>query len=375
MEFTLFGGVRVWGPDKEELHLGRKQCRALSLFMLSPGSVVSPDVLIDFLWAEKLPSNPLNSLQDLIKRLRLVLGDLDRTVIVTKGGGYSLEIDPDQLDAAVFRRLATAGLKLEKAEPMAARLMLERAMENSKGDLPDISPDFRASERVDELYALRATVAQALYRIDLVEEHGSEGSQETPEVWSLGGRPVGMALSIAELGELAIADLVGTVTRFGGRIHQLSKGILMAFFAEAGGPLRAANELVGGSHPAAPGLRGGAICHFGSPQDPNDVSQLLELLGNCTGGRLLVSGEIYGSLAAGRLKDGLISADDRHWQVAYRRAAVPASHQPLGLDQGQLIGLMEKLVAGSPRLHWGRTVQIARALEEIVAGGRSLRPE
>ena len=58
-------------PDKEELHLGRKQCHALSLLMLSPRFIVAPDVLIDFLWAEKLPANPLNSLQDLIKRLRL----------------------------------------------------------------------------------------------------------------------------------------------------------------------------------------------------------------------------------------------------------------------------------------------------------------
>ncbi|MEX0791115.1 MAG: winged helix-turn-helix domain-containing protein [Actinomycetota bacterium] len=314
LEFSLFGGVRVWGPDKRELRLGRKQCQALSLLMLSPGSVVSPDVLIDFLWGERLPANPQNSLQDVIKRLRLVLEDSDRTVIVTRGGGYSLEVDPDLLDVEVFRRLATAGLRLEKGEPMAARLLLQRALENSRGDLPDISPEFRASERVDELYDLRAAATQALHRIDLVEDQGRELPEKASAVWSLGDRPVGMALSIRELGELALADLVGTVTRFGGRIHQSSWGLLTASFAQAGGALRAVDELTVGSHRAAPGLMGGVIRHLESVGNVNDIDQLLEPLANATHRQILVSDDVYQSGASGRLRDSLVPLDDRHWQ-------------------------------------------------------------
>ncbi len=52
-------------------------------------------MLIDFLWRNKLPANPTNSLQDLVKRLRLALGDFDRTAIVTRNGGYGLFVDPN----------------------------------------------------------------------------------------------------------------------------------------------------------------------------------------------------------------------------------------------------------------------------------------
>ena len=377
LEFSLFGGVRVVGPDKQELHLGRKQCHALSLLMLSPASIVAPDVLIDFLWAEKLPANPLNSLQDLIKRLRLVLGDADRTVIVTKNGGYGLFVEPDLLDVEVFRRLASAGLKLEKAEPQAARLLLERALENSRGDLPDISPDFRASERVDELYNLRAAANQAIYRIDTSEDAGLGLSEEAFAIWSLGGSPVGLALRIAELGELALAALVATVARFGGRMHQLSRGMLLASFAEGGGPLRAVNELLYGSHAAAPALRGGAIRHFNSNGPVNDVDLLLDLMEVAKGGRVLVSEDVYQSAASVRLKDHLVPAKDGNWQFGSCDSGVDGksecSSQPGKLDRP--LGLTERTDPGSIRLYWGRTVKTAHALEEVFSGIRNLRPE
>jgi hypothetical protein len=203
----------------------------MALLMLSPRSTVASDILIDFLWPRKLPANPVNSLQDLIRRLRSVLGDHDRSIVVTRGGGYGLFVPPDNLDIEVFRPLGTAGLKLEKAEPLAAKLLLERAMENAHGDLPDISPDFRASELVDNLYNLRFLVTQALCRIELAQDFEPGLSDEAFAIWSIGGSPVAMAIEIAELGELNLADLVGIVARHGGRIHQLSRGMLIASFA------------------------------------------------------------------------------------------------------------------------------------------------
>lgn len=376
LEYFLFGGVRVVGPDKEEIALARKQCQVLSILMLSAGSVVAPDVLIDFIWAEKLPANPANSLQDLIKRLRLALGDVDRTTVVTRNGGYGLFVDPDLLDIAVFRRLAIAGLKLEKAEPGAARLLLERAMEYARGDLPDISPDFRASELVDDLNNLRAAVSQAHYRIEMAEEVGPGLSDEAFAIWSLGGAPVGLALRLAELGELALADLVVTVARFGGRLHQLSRGLLLASFPEGGGALRTVKELIAGVD-LNPAIRGGAIRHFESLGPVNDIDRLLDMAASSPAGRVLVSDEVHRSATAARVKGNLVPVEGNNW--LFQPEACPKAstewHEPIpGFNRMPLLCLAANVVSGSPRLFWGRSVQMAQGLEDIFSGVRNLQP-
>ncbi len=377
LHYFLFGGVRVQGPDKEELPLSRKQCQALAMLMLSPGSTVASDVLVDFVWREKLPSNPLNSLQDLIKRLRVLLGDFERTIVVTRSGGYGLFVDPNHLDVEVFRKLAGAGLKLEQAEPLAARLLLERALENARGDLPDIAPDFRASERIDDLYHLRSAVVQALSRIDMAEDPAGHGqSDEAFAIWSLGGSPVGMALRISELGELALADLVGTVARFGGRLHQLSRGLLLASFAEGGSALRAAGDLASGTHPAACAIRGGAIRHFESPGPVNDVDRLLELSEEPQNGQIFVSDEVHRAAPAFGGGRTLKQVEGDRWMFDLR----DRNQQPeLGEELPDyclmgLLGITTHVQCGSPRLYWGRPVQMAQTLEEIFSGARDAHP-
>jgi hypothetical protein len=376
-QFSLFGGARVTGPDKEDLPLGRKQARALALLMLSPRSAVASDILIDFLWSEKLPANPMNSLQDLIKRLRALLGDSDHSTIVTRSGGYGLFVPPDALDIEVFRRLAGAGLKLEQAEPMAAKLLLERAMENALGDLPDIAPDFRASERIDDLYHLRFLVTQALCRIELAADCGPGLSDEAFAIWSIGGSPVGMALDIAELGELALADLVGIVTRHGGRLHQVSRGMLLASFAAGDSALRAAAGLIESSDLPEGSVRSGAVRHFHSIGPVNDVDRLLELAEMAKSGQILVSDDVYQSAASGRLKDRLLPFDADHWVLSGGDAGQRGGPEhkeafPEPCCGPNLLGLSE---TGPPRMYWGRTVQMARAVEGIVSGLQNLRPE
>jgi hypothetical protein len=374
--FSLFGGVRVTGPDKEDLPLGRKQAQALALLMLSPQTTVASDILIDFLWSEKLPANPLNSLQDVIKRLRALLGDSDHTIIVTRSGGYGLFVSPDALDTEVFRRLAGAGLNLEKAEPMAAKLLLERALENALGDLPDIAPDFRASERIDDLYNLRFLVTQALCRIELAPDFGPGLSDEAFAIWSIGGTPVGMALEIAELGELALADLVGIVTRHGGRLHQVSRGMLLASFAAGAGALRAAAGLIESSDLPEGAVRSGAVRHFQSIGPVNDVDRLLELAEQAETGEILVSDDVYQSAASDRLKESLRPVDTDNWVLSWGGAGLsqrPSSDTFPGPCCGpELLGIHK---TGPPRMYWGRTVQMAHAVEGMVSGFQSLRPE
>jgi predicted ATPase/DNA-binding winged helix-turn-helix (wHTH) protein len=340
LEFSLFGGVRVFGSDKNEIHLGRKQRQVLALLMLSPHSIVEPDVIIDHIWAEKLPSNPGNSLQDLIRRLRVALGDFDRRLIVTRNGAYGLFADPDSMDVEIFRRLASAGISLETAEPSAARLLLARALENAEGDLPDISPDFRASEQIEALYNLRSAATQALTRLERKGDFGEGRAGFT--LWSLQGQPVGLALNLTELGELMLADLVNTVTRCGGRVHRLSQGLMMASFFGGGGALRAASDLIH-KFGLSPGvLGGGAICHVESGGPVDEAEALIKLAAKARSGQILVSEDIYLSSAKAHHRDDLSYFEDGIRQIGGGEPDVrEVSFQPAEVE---LVGRNEALL-------------------------------
>ena len=91
--------------DGERTPSGDLQRSALALLALNAGKVVSADRLIEELWGDLAPANPLNSVQSLISQLRRLLGS-ER--IVTKPPGYLLDLDPDAIDALRFERLVIA---------------------------------------------------------------------------------------------------------------------------------------------------------------------------------------------------------------------------------------------------------------------------
>lgn len=314
LRFSLFGGVRVVRPDGTEIRLGRKQRQLLSLLLLSAHSTVSSDVIVDLLWGESLPSNPTNSMQDVVKRLRQALGDSDRTLIVTRRSEYGLIVDPGTIDVEVFRRLAVAGLNLEAAEPSAARLLLSRALEGADGDLPDIPRWHRASVQVEMLDRLRTDAARAMERIEASDGQVPDPAERTFSGWSLEGEPVGLALRLVDRGELALADLVGAVARFGGVTHQLSRGYMVADFAGAAGALAAAEEVVSGL--GGTGIpTAGAVSHVEAGGPVAGAEVLLDLAGRAKEGQILVSEGVVKLAATARLKTRLTPAGKALWQM------------------------------------------------------------
>jgi DNA-binding SARP family transcriptional activator len=116
------GGVRVAIPR------GRSAV-VLAVLALAAGRPVSPSVLADRVWGERLPQSPAASLQSHMTRLRRVVGpDPIRTV----AAGYLLDIDPDHVDVLRFRRLAAEAARLE--DPRKAREMLEEALRLWRGE-------------------------------------------------------------------------------------------------------------------------------------------------------------------------------------------------------------------------------------------------
>jgi DNA-binding SARP family transcriptional activator len=103
--------VRVLGPlevlrDGSRLPLTSNRLRALlAALATSAGGVVSAETLGTAVWGRALPASPRSSLQTYVARLRRLLGD---EAIVTRPGGYQLQLEADQVDARRFLRLAGA---------------------------------------------------------------------------------------------------------------------------------------------------------------------------------------------------------------------------------------------------------------------------
>ena len=63
---------------------------------------MAAEQLIDGLWGENAPSTAANTLQVYVSQLRKLVGDR----LVTGARGYRLRVEPDELDAERFERLA-----------------------------------------------------------------------------------------------------------------------------------------------------------------------------------------------------------------------------------------------------------------------------
>src|SRR3954452_6255554 len=87
---------------------GAKPRALLAILALHANAPVSSDRLIEGLWGERPPATAHKLVQVLVSQLRKQLGDAD-VEIVTRGRGYELRMDPDDVDALLFERLLTSG--------------------------------------------------------------------------------------------------------------------------------------------------------------------------------------------------------------------------------------------------------------------------
>jgi DNA-binding SARP family transcriptional activator/tetratricopeptide (TPR) repeat protein len=105
--FTLLGPVGARrGPT--ELELGSPQQRAvLAALLLQAGVPVSIQQLMETLWDGDAPRSAEATIRTYVYRLRRVLtpGGAATPVIRSAGAGYLVDIRPEELDLAAFRRL------------------------------------------------------------------------------------------------------------------------------------------------------------------------------------------------------------------------------------------------------------------------------
>lgn len=148
MKFRILGPLTA-SCDGESLPLGgERQQVLLALLLVHANELVSTERLIEQLFDGSRAGDAANAVHVAVSRLRKALRDDAGEMLLTRRGGYVLELDDDQLDATLFeRRLDEGRALLAQADPAAASTRLREALSLWRG------PPLAGLSGVDELCA------------------------------------------------------------------------------------------------------------------------------------------------------------------------------------------------------------------------------
>ena len=108
MDYRILGPLEAL-DDRRQIPLGGARQRAvLALLLLHGNETLSRDVIVDELWGEEAPPTAGKVLQNCVSALRKELPGGAET-LRTAGGGYVLQLEPDELDRDRFERLLAEG--------------------------------------------------------------------------------------------------------------------------------------------------------------------------------------------------------------------------------------------------------------------------
>jgi predicted ATPase/DNA-binding SARP family transcriptional activator len=126
MRFGILGATEVRVADGSAVSVGGPRVRALlALLLLNAGRLVTTERLIDGLYGDAPPAGAANALQSQVSRLRRGLAGSG--LVEFHPAGYRLAVDPEDVDAHRFQRLAADGRNALAAgdAPHAASLLRE----------------------------------------------------------------------------------------------------------------------------------------------------------------------------------------------------------------------------------------------------------
>jgi DNA-binding SARP family transcriptional activator/streptogramin lyase len=150
--------------------LGRlKERLVLAILLLHANEFVARERLIDELWGESPPPTARKAVNVYVSQLRKVLVRNGRDPITTADGGYRLEVDAEQLDAARLQQLlGTARERAAAGELEAAVELLGEALDLWRGPtLAGLLLESHGREEVAQLDELRLTALMDRIDCDL----------------------------------------------------------------------------------------------------------------------------------------------------------------------------------------------------------------
>lgn len=130
MRFGVLGPLAVWTRNGEPVTVPGVKVRALLADLLvHQGWPVSADRLVEDLWGNRPPGNPIGALQAKVSQLRRVLEEAEtggRDLVLSSSPGYLLRTDPDAVDASWFATLT--GRARATNDPRAKAALLGDAL-------------------------------------------------------------------------------------------------------------------------------------------------------------------------------------------------------------------------------------------------------
>jgi predicted ATPase/DNA-binding SARP family transcriptional activator len=133
VEVRVLGELEVVGPGAVGIDVaGSRLRRLVTRLAVDAGRVVTSAELVDAVWGDEPPADPVGALQTLVSRLRRALGN--PAVVQQSHQGYRLTIADDAVDAQRFRRLARQGREqLTAGDVAGARSVLVQALDLWRG--------------------------------------------------------------------------------------------------------------------------------------------------------------------------------------------------------------------------------------------------
>jgi DNA-binding SARP family transcriptional activator len=151
-----------------------KPRQLLALLALQTGHVVTVPMLIEELWGTKPPRSALTTLQTYVLQVRRLIGGAlapsgggtAKDVLVTRYGGYMLDVAPECVDIHRYEQLAGAGQRAyDSGDLESASRLLHSALDVWRGPaLVDVQTGGRLSMEVTRLQESRLGVLEV--RID-----------------------------------------------------------------------------------------------------------------------------------------------------------------------------------------------------------------
>jgi DNA-binding SARP family transcriptional activator len=164
LEFRILGPLEVHDGAAQVPVPGAKERALLADLLVHAGRVVAADRLIDDLWGERPPGNPGNALQGRMSQLRRALGPAGAALLATRPPGYSVEVDPDRVDASRFERQVAEAGRAAATSPEHALRLLDEALGLWRGpalaEFADLPWAQATAARLEEL-RLAAVAARA----------------------------------------------------------------------------------------------------------------------------------------------------------------------------------------------------------------------
>ncbi|HEV8100071.1 MAG TPA: BTAD domain-containing putative transcriptional regulator, partial [Gaiellaceae bacterium] len=167
MDFRILGPLEVREAQREVRLRGGKQRALLALLLVNANRTLAIDRIVDELWGEAVPDSAQKMVQIYVSKLRKVLA---AGMLHTRPPGYSLQLEPDDVDLHRFERLAAeARAGLDAGRPERAAADYRAALELWRGPaLAEFTSEPFAQAEGARLEELRISALEGRLEADLL---------------------------------------------------------------------------------------------------------------------------------------------------------------------------------------------------------------